>query len=65
MITINDAVQQLDDILYKAVLDGLDPEMILAKLYANHLTSDEQCDRCHMYGITFGQKLADLINRKI
>jgi len=54
-------VNQIDTILHEARNKGVDYEEVLARVYAKHLESDEACDCCHMYGITFAEKLNRLM----
>lgn len=54
-------VEQFNQLLAEANQAGLDHEELLARVYAEHMTSDEKCDKCHIYGITFGQKLNRLM----
>lgn len=60
-MTEQECINQIDQMLKQAQEDGLDFELILATVYANHLMSDEQCDNCHMYGISFAKKLNQLM----
>lgn len=60
--TENSIVIKIDALIHLAKHQGLDPEMILARVYASHLMSDEKCDSCHIYGITFAEKLNKLMS---
>lgn len=64
MLTVDDAVGRIDAILHYAQHQGLDIELILARIYADHFTSDESCDSCHMYGVSFGEKLQQLMEER-
>lgn len=54
--SVESAITHIEAVLHLAKHRGLDPELILAKIYAKHLKSDERCDTCHMYGLTFAEK---------
>jgi len=60
-MTLDDYVTAMDQLLANAKKNGIDHELLLAKLYAKHLASDERCDKCHVYGITFAEKLNELM----
>ena len=64
ILTIEDAISRIDAILHHAKSQGLDPELILAHVYADHLMSNGQHDSCHMYGISFAEKLNSLMEKK-
>lgn len=51
----------IDHLLEEAKDEGLDHELILAHVYAKHLTSDEKCDKYHIYGVTFAEKFNKLM----
>ena len=61
-INFDIAVNAINSIIALSVKAGLDHELILASVYAQHLLSDEKCDNCHMYGITFAEKLNTLMS---
>lgn len=58
--TVDFYVNVIDNALVSSIKNGLDHELILAKVLASHSFSEES-DLCHIYGITFGEKMQNSI----
>lgn len=58
----DEMVREINGILGRAKRWKLDHEMILARVFAEHMNSNEKCDECHLYGITFAEKINKLMD---